>query len=32
MKAVSDEADEVRSNGAYGIGLLCQYSKVDMVS
>ena len=29
-KAVGDKADEVGSNSVYGIGLLSQYSKVDI--
>ncbi|CAG8543469.1 8474_t:CDS:2, partial [Ambispora gerdemannii] len=30
MKALTDENDEVRSNAAYAIGLLCQYTTVNI--
>ncbi|CAG8515602.1 454_t:CDS:10 [Diversispora eburnea] len=32
LKALNDEEEEVRSNAAYAIGLLCQYTNVDISS
>ncbi|CAG8674754.1 3854_t:CDS:10, partial [Acaulospora morrowiae] len=30
LKALEDEEEEVRSNAAYAVGLLCQYTNVDI--
>lgn len=30
LKALGDEEEEVRSNAAFGIGVLCAYTQIDI--